>query len=555
MARPPAAEPNADWLARAADEVEKRVLARKGAGATVVCASGISPSGPVHLGNLRELMTTHLVAEELRGRGWTVDHLHSWDDFDRLRKVPAGVPASFREHIGRPIGEIPDPFGEFETYADRFMAPFVDAVGRLGAPVRFIRQSKIYRANRYRDGIRAALAARFAIFDELSKYQAEGRQDRPLEERRAAYWPFKVYCVSCGKDDSELLSWDEATDDIDYRCPHCGPAKTNLSRECIGKLVWKVDWPMRWAFEQVDFEPGGEDHSTPGGSLTVGRELVRIVYGGEAPNYLGYGFVGMEGRTKISSSAGTSATPELALRFLEPALLRWMYVRRPPATAFTINFGQEIWRAYDEWDALGEKVAAGEASPLDLATHRRASRTSTGPLPAPARPVSFRLLASASDLTQGNRAQVLRIVAWHLGMEEAPAELEGELQPRLDLAMGWVENCLPEDERLHVRASFDAETWAGFEETTHRGLRMLVELMGEDYTLDGLTRVVYGVPKRLLGLDFEAAPTPELKKLQRQFFIAIYRLVLGAETGPRLPTLFLSLGRERMARLLVPAEG
>ncbi len=43
--------------------------------------AGISPSGPIHLGNLREVMTAHFVAEEIKGRGYDAVHLHSWDDY------------------------------------------------------------------------------------------------------------------------------------------------------------------------------------------------------------------------------------------------------------------------------------------------------------------------------------------------------------------------------------------------------------------------------------------------------------------------------------------
>src|ERR1035437_8162787 len=76
------------------------------------CASGISPSGPVHLGNLRELMVPHLVADEVRRNGAPCRHILSWDDYDRLRRVPAGLPAEFAEHIGRPLTSVPDPRSE-----------------------------------------------------------------------------------------------------------------------------------------------------------------------------------------------------------------------------------------------------------------------------------------------------------------------------------------------------------------------------------------------------------------------------------------------------------
>ena len=60
-----------------------------------MCASGLSPSGPIHLGNLREVMTPHLVADEIRRRGRDCVHLISWDDYDRFRRVPGSVDPSW----------------------------------------------------------------------------------------------------------------------------------------------------------------------------------------------------------------------------------------------------------------------------------------------------------------------------------------------------------------------------------------------------------------------------------------------------------------------------
>ncbi len=90
-----------DWVTRAADDAIRHAgeAGAVAAGATVTVASGISPSGPIHLGNLREFLTVHFVAEELRRRGVSTRHLHSWDDFDRFRKVPVGCgPVVERAH-------------------------------------------------------------------------------------------------------------------------------------------------------------------------------------------------------------------------------------------------------------------------------------------------------------------------------------------------------------------------------------------------------------------------------------------------------------------------
>jgi len=89
-----------DWVARTAAQVRTEGE-RRHPGEVPTCASGISPSGPVHLGNLRELMTPHLVADEVRRNGAPCRHILSWDDYDRLRRVPAGLPDSLNTSAAR----------------------------------------------------------------------------------------------------------------------------------------------------------------------------------------------------------------------------------------------------------------------------------------------------------------------------------------------------------------------------------------------------------------------------------------------------------------------
>ena len=539
---------SADWLADAAEAVEQHAAQRKTSG-PLVCASGISPSGDIHLGNLREAMTTHLVAEELIRRGHEALHLHSWDDYDRLRKVPAGAPDWLADHIGRPLCDIPDPGGQYESYADRYIAEFQASCGRLGIRARWVRQSQQYRAGAYREPIMQALDQRLELFDVLARFQTEKLQAVPLEERRAAWWPYRVYCPSCGKDTTTGLDWDRETATFHYACACDGLERsTCLDEEVLGKLVWKIDWPMRWAHERVDFEPGGEDHAAPGSSYTVGIDVVRT-FGWEAPSFIPYGFVGMGGRTKMSSSSGGAATPEFAMRFIEPALLRWLYLRRPPIKSFNIDFGAEIWRQYDEWDALARKVAGGAASPLELKVFDHALKTSEREVEVPELRVSFRVLFSAADMTSGHRLQMLRVVRDHL--DEAPEQLEAALQPRLDCASGWVQNCLPEDERQFVRPAFAPDVWDTLDEADRASVALFLERLDQRWSAKGLSDLVYGVSKlqRGMALD-ETSQDPELKAAQRRFFVVLYQLLVAADTGPRLPTLLLSLGQERVRSLL-----
>ncbi len=548
-----------DWISKVADGVEARIQRDIDSGVrkadeTVVCASGISPSGPIHLGNLRELMTTHFIAEELKGRGHNAEHIHSWDDYDRFRKVPVGVPDEWEQHIGKPLCNVPDPSGEFDSYGDRFRIQFQQSVEPLGVQCRWIQQSKNYPAGAYRKRMREALVARHEIFDILSRFQTKKLQTIPLEERRAKYWPLSVYSPVTGKDITTVLDFNADDGTVTYECPEGGELSFNLDTDdtlhC--KLVWKVDWPMRWEYERVVFEPGGLDHASPGSSYTVGRSLAPALFDWQAPEFVQYGFVGMGGRTKMSSSAGGAATPEFALRFIEPSILRWFYLRRAPKKAFTMDFGADIWRSYDEFDRLRARVGTEKAQPLDEVIVKRSTSTSLGPIPMPERPLSFRLLSSAADMTNGHVDQILRIAQDHLDEAVSADQLAKEVEPRLACALGWALHCLPEDERLQVRTSPAQDVWAALDPDVQKALGLLADGLESHWSLSKLTTLVYGVAKMVRGLPMDAKPDQELKTFQRQVFVAIYHLLLGADTGPRLPTLMLSLGRERVAKLLLP---
>ncbi|KUH35184.1 MULTISPECIES: lysine--tRNA ligase [Streptomyces] len=567
-----------DWVSRFADEVIAE-SERRAPGKPVVVASGLSPSGPIHLGNLREVMTPHLVADEIRRRGHEVRHLISWDDYDRYRKVPAGVPGvddSWAEHIGKPLTSVPAPAGSpHENWAEHFKAGMIESLAELGVEYDGISQTEMYTSGAYREQILHAMAHRGDIDAILDRYRTKDKatgkpkkqQQKPVDEAEleaaegsgaageddgsggaGGYFPYKPYCGRCGKDLTTVTSYDDASTELAYTCA-CGFAETvELSSFDRGKLVWKVDWPMRWAYEGVIFEPSGVDHSSPGSSFVVGGQIVREVFDGVQPIGPMYAFVGISGMAKMSSSKGGVPTPADALKIMEAPLLRWLYARRKPNQSFKIAFDQEIQRLYDEWDKLEAKVADGTVLPADAAAHARAVRTAAGELPRTPRPLPYRTLASVVDITAGHDEQTLRILG-ELDPADPLTSLD-EARPRLDRAENWISTQVPADQRTIVRSEPDTELLGSLDEEGRESLALLLEGLDSHWSLDGLTTLVYGVPKVRAGLDPEAKPTPELKVAQRTFFALLYRLLVSRDTGPRLPTLLLAVGADRVRKLL-----
>jgi lysyl-tRNA synthetase, class I len=239
---------------------------------------------------------------------------------------------------------------------------------------------------------------------------------------------------------------------------------------------------------------------------------------------------------------------------MEAAVLRWQYARRRMNQSFDVAFGSELQRLYDEWDALGRKIADGSAGAAEVAAHARAIGTATEVLPATPHPVPFKVLASLVDLSTGDADQLLRLIR----AVDPSVDTLDELQPRLNRVETWVATQMPAEERTTVRTTPDTEALAALEPAQREGIALLLDGGGglppiaDAWTLDGLTNQVYGVVKVQRGLAPEAPVKgdKEVGAAQRVFFTLLYRLLVDRETGPRLPTLLLAIGPERAGELL-----
>ena len=203
-------------------------------------------------------------------------------------------------------------------------------------------------------------------------------------------------------------------------------------------------------------------------------------------------------------------------------------------------------------DCSGRRVAEGTAEPAARAVFTRASSTSDGPLPVTPRPLPFRTLASVVDITAGDQAQILRILR-DMTVPD-PIVTQDEVRPRLDCAQAWVNGYVPPEDRTRIREERDMARLATLTDDQRDAIKLLLDRMADDWSLDGLTTLVYGIPKLQRGLPISAPPTDELKVAQREWFKLLYQLLLvGNDTGPRMPTLLLALGQDRIRSLLAPA--
>ena len=226
-----------------ADMYAQRIIREKGDKETYTCASGITPSGTVHIGNFREIISTELVVRALRRLGKKVRFIYSWDDYDVFRKVPKNMPnqETLTKHLRFPINLVPDPYERDSSYARHHEVNVEKILPAVGIFPEFLYQAERYRSSMYAEGMRRALERRAEIKATLDEFRAE--------DLSGDWWPVSIFCDSCNRDDTTLQSWDGEWK-ISYTCADCGHAETIDLRSAKGaKLFWRIDWPMRWARE------------------------------------------------------------------------------------------------------------------------------------------------------------------------------------------------------------------------------------------------------------------------------------------------------------------
>ncbi|MFW6030437.1 MAG: lysine--tRNA ligase, partial [Halanaerobiales bacterium] len=459
--------------------------------------------------------------------------IFSWDDYDKLRKIPSNVPDKTSEYIGMPLAEVPDPFECHDSYATHFEEEFEEAAENLGVDVKFINQSEMYKSNAYYEKIKTAMQQRKKIAEILSKFKTQGMSEEEIEN----FYPLQVYCRKCRKNIGTQIEDYDGENQVKYSC-ECGHSETaDISKENIGKLGWKIDWPMRWDYESVSFEPGGKDHSTPGGSYDVAKEIAREVFGNDAPVYQGYAFIGTSGgSSKMSGSEGGVITPTQLLQIYEPSILRWLFTSVSPENRMTISLGPNVIRQYEEYDREVENYNQGELSPEKKRAIELAKIDPNEKLPT--NRASFRQVATFDQVSRGKLSMLKKMLS-RVGEDYN----EERLKMRAEKARNWVKNHFPAM-KIDVRDKPNLEYYEKLSEEERKELNELGRKMTKKWDREKLTELTYEIPKK------EDLSDSENKKRQKRFFQNTYQMLIDSKGGPRLGTFLIGLGKEKSKKLL-----
>ncbi len=498
-------------------------------------ASGITPSGMVHIGNFREVLTVDLVARALRKVGKKVRFIYSWDNFDTFRKVPKNVPdpEAFVKYLRAPIARIPDPWGEADSYSAGRIDIFENELKAVGIHPEFIYQEKMYSAGTYASQIRQALEGIEKIKAVLNSHRGTPLGDDWL--------PTSIYCESCNKDEmvyeKYLGEWSYS-----YKCASCGhEAVTDIRESKNLKLAWRVDWPMRWAFEKVDFEPGGKDHSSQGGSFDTAKDIVKVVWGSEAPTYLQYDFVMIKGGAgKMSSSSGELFTLSQVLSVYDPMIVRWIFANQRPNTDFSLAFDEDVIKTHEEFDrsealAFTEAVDNGGKWQLNRRTYELACVEDKMPERAPFRP-GFRQLCDRLQISDRDVEKTMN--RYYSAFIKSEADRNAFLT-RANCACQWLASYAPESFVYSLHASPVA---VSMNDKQSQAIDALKQWLGttnlDSMELKAINEDIY--EKVIHAVDADP----------KEVFTAVYQKLIGRDQGPRLPMFLKEVGKERVLALL-----
>jgi lysyl-tRNA synthetase class 1 len=514
-----------------ADIAADNIIRSRGEKPQYTCASGVTPSGTVHIGNFREIISVELVARALRHKDKNVRFIFSWDEYDVFRKVPKNMPKPelLETYLRKPITLVPDTTGEHENYARANEKKLEAMLPKVGVEPEYIYQAQRYRSSAYAQGIRTALEHREELRAMLNEHRSV-----PLPED---WWPVSVFSTFTDKDTTTVLDWDRQWG-VTYRCEETGNVETlDLRTTSAVKLPWRIDWPMRWALEDVDFEPAGKDHHSEGGSFDTSKHVVSV-FGGKPPVTFQYDFIRIKGRGgKISSSSGEVVDLGNVLEIYPPEIVRFLFVSTRPNSEFAISFDLDVLKIYEDYDTceriyfgmqqVNEKKKAKQMRIYELSQVHEVPEEMPYQVP----------LRHLCNILQSNEGDIDSTIA---SLPDVQEHQIPRLRTRCECAWNWIRTYAPEDFKFSLnKPEAVSVDLSDAQKAAVAALATEVEKIDE-HTEKSMAEAIYAAAH---GNGVE--PT--------DLFKISYRIIVGKEKGPRLAGFIMLCGKDKILPLLEAA--
>lgn len=486
-----------------------------------VVKSAASVSGVLHIGRLSDTIRCDSVFRALKDAGYRTEFIWTADNVDPLRKIPEGVPASYRQYIGVPVTDIPDPWGCHKSYEEHHRTAYLDVVFKfIHGKMKTYSMRKEYLKGAFRKEISLILKNTKLLVDIQNKYRQKGRKLSP------DWSPWQPICKQCGKIITPRVTKIREDGRIEYVCRDyqfkteeakgCGYEGVDNPAKGNGKLMYKGELATQWAHWKAVTEGFGKEYQVPGSALWINGEMVEKVLHFPMVVPIIYEHLMIDGK-KMSASLGNVIYPKEWLECAPPELLRFFYNKKLMKTrSFSWKDLPKLYDDYDEHVAVyfGKRKLENKKEERHMKRLFEISQISKPRMPS----ISFGQAVTLSQVPKGR------------GVKEKSAK------ERIAYAAEWVKKYSPES-AIKLQDSVSSATRARLTAAQKATLREFAEGLAKVKTENDVKNLCFFVAKK-------SRLKPE------EFFKATYLVLLGKEQGPRLAPFILGIGREKVKKLL-----
>ena len=517
------------WLDKVAHETVEREKKLGRSLSRLRVESGLGASGFPHIGNVGDGIRSYGVKLALETIGHSSELIAYSDDFDGLRKVPAGFPSWLKDYISHPVSKIPDPFGCHGSYAEHVGSLLRESLDRLGIRYTFQSGTEAYSKGLLDGPTLKILSRSKEIGKKINEFVGQTKYEESL--------PYTPVCSSCGRIYvTQAKSFDPDRGVVHYVCEGtelgdkhvegCGNEGDASIAGGNGKLMWKVEFAARWAAFDIRFEAYGKEIAD---SVKINDWVAENVLGYPPPYHARYELFQDKSGKKMSKSVGNLITPIEWLEYASPESLRLlMYKRIIGARSVSL---QDIPFYMDDFDELEEYYFSKRRDPNRMKDARQRGLyeyTMLLTLPKSKPPhVPYRLLAQLAAVAPAGAVQdfvLKRLASYGMAADDPDA---------LSTRIGWAEKWGAREGRKTVPPP---QLGHKAKEAVREFAKAIVSVKDADGIQDAA---------------FEAAKKNGLKP--GEFFPSVYAILLGSDRGPRLGPYVVDAGRESVSKSLLDA--
>lgn len=524
-----------------ADKIADEIIEERGDKSRYVFNCGMSISGMMHIGNLRgELVLNNTVQKVLNEEGKNTDFKGIYYTQDRFKGKESQLnefddPQEAEKYVGMRLIDVPDPFGCHENWVEHYNSESHPYLKEFGIDVDAITTTEFYKM----EGTKKLIKRFLRNKDRVRKVVNRFRDRNPYSED---WIPYDALCEECSRiDKTKTLDFDLDEEEVKYYCEECGSEGWSSMEE--GKLAWRLEWAALWHVLDVDFEPYGKDHATPGGSRDSCVALCEE-FDLNYPAGFGFNWVYLKDDGDIvgemTSSGKVGLTIKDFLNFSEPEVLNYLYISTKPMKEIYFDPKElpTYYRRFDRAEEIyfGERDARSEKREKNIKRDYELSVIEVAD-EKPVRP-SFEACIYVVQLSNDNdkALQMLR------KMDELPENVSSDAREtalnRLERARNWINVYGSEDYLIDIMDEVSEEVFESLSDEQIEVLKSLRDVVStENLEASELQQKIYELKD---DHDISAGDV----------FGAIYLVLLGKDSGPRAGQLIKAVGEEKVLDLL-----